>query len=65
MELLQPPRLTELSRGEVEVADDQGRQPQNAEKKVKLDEQLNKNFKIFREVDNPPDAGRGNLPYFL
>ena len=34
---------------------------------LQLDEQLGRNFKIFREVDNPepPSGGRGNLPYFL
>ena len=34
---------------------------------LQLDDQLGRNFKIFREVDNPepPSGGRGNLPYFL
>jgi len=34
---------------------------------LQLDEQLGRNFKIFREVDNPEPSsgGRGSLPYFL
>ena len=34
---------------------------------LQLDDTLQRNFKIFREVDTPePSSGaRGNLPYFL
>uniref|UniRef100_A0A7S2IKS6 Serine/threonine-protein phosphatase n=1 Tax=Haptolina brevifila TaxID=156173 RepID=A0A7S2IKS6_9EUKA len=34
---------------------------------LQLDENLGRNFKIFREVDSPEPSqgGRGNLPYFL
>ena len=34
---------------------------------LQLDEQLGRNFKIFREVETPepPSGGKGSLPYFL
>ena len=34
---------------------------------LQLDENLGRNFKIFREVDTPepPSGGKGSLPYFL
>jgi len=32
---------------------------------LQLDDQLGRNFKIFREVDNPEPRSGGNQPYFL